>query len=223
MLDPHAHGRVVDFMEEALEQSLDRYRHRFPSISVEVGSFERHEHFIPAIAELMRREDARGTKGMSNRNQSAEDIAGQIAWELRSEKAVLVLEHEELFGYATLATWEGEPGKLTEFCSAVVDETFRGMGLGRILVDAREILAVAHLVPQGYQPIAFCNESSARIYNRDLWTQAPWEWYRRYPPPITCKAECSWDRDACDCVVLLMDLEKLAVMAGVASPETLDV
>lgn len=218
MLDPHAHARVVAFMEEALERSLDRYREQFPHIGVEVGSFERHERFIPAIAELMRREDARGTKGMSNRNQSMQAMSEQISWELGNGRAVLLLEHDELFGYATLATWENDDAKLTEFCSAVVDETFRGLGMGRVLVDAREILAVAQLVPQGYRPIAFCNAASARIYNRDLWFQAPWEWYRGYPPPITCKTECSWDRVACDCVVLMMDLEKLAELAGVASP-----
>ncbi|MFM7204049.1 MAG: GNAT family N-acetyltransferase [Myxococcota bacterium] len=213
-LHPAVHSHLIQFLESALEQSLEQYRARFPHITVELGSFEQHEVFIPAIAELLRREDARGTKGMSGRNQSVQDMGGQVAWELQTRKAVLVREHDELFGYATLGTWETSEGRVLEFCSAVVDEQFRGLGFGRILVDAREILSVAEYLPQGYQPMAFCNQSSARIYNLDLWKQASWEWYRRFPPPVVCKAECQWNRQACDCVVLAMDVGRLGELAG---------
>lgn len=217
-----AFHHVVQFLEDALDESLERYRGRFPDIVVEVGSLERHQRFIPAIGELLRREDARGTKGMSGRNQAVTDMHAQVAWELQNGSAVLVREHDELFGYATLGPWEVPEGRVVEFCSAVVDEDFRGMGFGRVLVDAREILTLASFVPQGYQPIAFCNESSARIYNRTLWEQAPWEWYRRYPEPVVCRSECQWNRHACDCLVLVMNLERLAMLAGLP-PEALEV
>jgi len=222
-MHPDAHRHLLSFMHEALDQSLNRYRERFPAISVEVASVDAHAPFIPAIAELLRREDVRGTKGMSGGGtQNLEDVHNQIAWEMQNSRAVLVREHDELFGYATLGPWEVPEGRVIEFCSAVVDEDYRGLGLGRVLVDAREILAVARYAPEGYQPIAFCNQNSARIYNRDLWVQAPWEWYSRYPTPVVCHPECQLSPDHCDCLVLVMELGRLAAMAGIP-PEALEV
>lgn len=214
-MHPSVTQHLVEFMERALDQSLDRFRGRFPHISVEIANVDRHGHFIPAIAELLRREEVRGTKGMSSgAAQNPDDVHGHIAWEMQNARAVLVREGDELFGYATLGPWEVPEGRVIEFCSAVVDEDFRGLGLGRVLVDAREILAVSQYLPDGYQPIAFCNQNSARIYNRDLWVQAPWDWYSRYPVPVVCNPECQVSPHHCDCLVLVMDVRRLAEFSG---------
>jgi GNAT superfamily N-acetyltransferase len=211
--------RILDHLRGALARAMDAHRDRHPDLVVETGSLEAHARFIPAVAELLSREERRGTKGMSGSSLSPRDRFRHIAYELEASTAVLLRDGEELIGYATLALWEVDEGRVVEFCSAVIDDPFRGTGFGRVLVDAREIVAVEKFVPGGYQPVAFCNSSSARIYNRELWAETPWEWYSRYPVPVVCRPACRADRFSCDCTVLAMNLERLAELAGVDPAE----
>lgn len=208
------HGQILSLLKDSLWRSLESYRGRLPGLSVEVGDPDDHRAFVPAIAELMAREESRGTKGMSGGVGHPGELITRAQIDLEQGTSVLLRTADELVGFATIAPWEVENSRLVEFCSAVVDDPFRGMGLGRLLVDAREVLVLEELIPAGYQPIAFCNSASARIYNRDFWQQVPWEWYRRYPPPVTCKAECQWDQRSCDCTVLALDLDRIASLVG---------
>lgn len=202
-------GAVLGFLREAFGDELSGYLQRYPDLTVAVAEPEEHEAFLPAVAELLARERERGTKGMTSWPGEPGAVIQQLAQELETGRAVLIHTADELIGYGTLAPWEVAEGRVVEFCSAVVDEAFRGQGFGRLLVDAREILAVENYVPEGFQPLAFCNENSARIYNPELWYPVPWESYRVYPVPVVCRPECQFDRESCDCLVLAMDLERL--------------
>lgn len=202
-------NRLLDFMRRTLSESLTPYRGRLPRITVEVAEPEKHGDFVPPIAELLVRENERGTKGMSGSGARREDQQRQVLAAMADEQAVIVYCENELIGYASFHPWNVDGASFLEFSSAVVDDPFRGAGFGRVLVDAREILAVESYMPAGYQPIAFCNQLSARIYNRDFWAELPWESYHHLPWPAVCRPECQSDRRSCDCTVLALDAYRL--------------
>lgn len=213
------HAEVIHRLGLALHSHVESKRDRIPDLRVEVATFEEHEHLIPSLVALLSREGRRGTKGMTmdgpNPEGSWEDA---IRFDISREAAVVMYraDDDDVIGWGTLAPWEvDEDTRVVEFCAATVDDPYRGMGMGKLLVDARELLAVQHFAPEGYLPLAFCNDASARLYNRDLWDELPWEMYRRYPPPVVCKAECQVSPRYCDCTVLAMALDRLPTLLGI--------
>lgn len=201
--------RMATFLRNNLAKSVSDYQSKILGVTVELATIEEHEAFIPSIMELLSREEYRGTQGMTGHLMSEQQHYLHISQEFLQEQAFIVYAGKELIGYATIALWDFEDSSFVEFCSAVVDDEFRGMGFGRLLVDARELVVVERYIPQGYRPVAFCNNNSAKIYNENLWNRVDWEEYRHLTPPLLCSTSCERKKDDCHCIVLSMDIDWL--------------